>query len=74
LTVRIALGADHAGFELKRLLGARVIGPELAREIVRAFLAATFTGEERHLRRLGKVRDLEQRSAGRLAGENGETT
>jgi len=42
-------------------LGARVIGVELAHEIVRQFLAARFTGEERHLRRLGKVQDLERR-------------
>jgi ribose 5-phosphate isomerase B len=33
-------------------IGARVIGPALAREIVDAFLAASFTGEERHRRRL----------------------
>src|SRR6188474_2110468 len=36
-------------------LGARVIGEELALEIVRAFVAARFTGEERHRRRLAKV-------------------
>jgi ribose 5-phosphate isomerase B len=38
-----------------------VIGPELARELVRAFLGADFTGEERHHRRLEKVRALETR-------------
>ena len=43
------------------VLGERVIGPELARELVKTFLAARFTGEERHARRLGKVRDLEER-------------
>ena len=42
-------------------LGARVIGVELAYEIVRQFLTARFTAEERHLRRLGKVQDLERR-------------
>ena len=41
-------------------LGARVVGPELAMEIVRAFVAARFTGEERHLRRLGKIAELEK--------------
>jgi len=41
-------------------LGGRVVGPELAAEIVRAFLAARFTGEERHLRRLAKVREIER--------------
>jgi RpiB/LacA/LacB family sugar-phosphate isomerase len=43
------------------VLGERVIGPELARELVRTFIAARFTGEERHARRLEKVRDLEER-------------
>jgi len=43
------------------VLGERVIGPELARELVRTFIAARFTGEERHARRLAKVRDLEER-------------
>lgn len=42
-------------------LGARVIGPELAREIVLAFLQAKFTREERHMRRVGKVRAIENR-------------
>ena len=40
-------------------LGARVTGVELALEIVRAFVAARFTGEERHLRRLRKVAEME---------------
>lgn len=41
-------------------LGARVTGVELALEIVRAFVAARFTGEERHQRRLRKVAALEK--------------
>ena len=41
-------------------LGARVIGTALAEELVRAFLAARFTGEPRHCRRLAKVRALEE--------------
>ncbi len=40
-------------------LGARVTGVELALEIVRAFVAAKFTGEERHRRRLAKVTAME---------------
>lgn len=40
-------------------LGSRVIGPALAEEVVGAFLGATFTREERHLRRLGKIIALE---------------
>ena len=41
-------------------LGARVVGSELAAEIVSAFLPARFTGEERHVRRLGKVLEMEK--------------
>lgn len=40
-------------------LGARVTGPELALEIVRTFVNARFTGEERHLRRLKKIAEIE---------------
>jgi ribose 5-phosphate isomerase B len=40
-------------------LGARVIGPALAREVIAAFLGASFSGEERHVRRLGKVNAIE---------------
>ena len=41
-------------------LGGRVTGNMAAEELVTAFLTATFTGEERHLRRLKKVTDLEK--------------
>ena len=44
-------------------LGARIVGVELARELVRAFIGATFSGEERHVRRLAKVDDIEARGA-----------
>ena len=40
-------------------LGARVTGVELALDIVRAFVAARFTGEERHKRRVAKITELE---------------
>jgi ribose 5-phosphate isomerase B len=40
-------------------MGARVTGSELAMEIVRAFVNAKFTGEERHQRRLRKVAEME---------------
>ena len=40
-------------------LGARVVGPALAAEIVAAFSLAEFTGEERHVRRLGKIKAIE---------------
>ena len=41
-------------------LGARVIGPELAKEIVRVWLSASFSGEERHRRRVGKIHEIEK--------------
>jgi ribose 5-phosphate isomerase B len=44
-------------------LGMRVIGPELAEEIITAFLSARFigndAGQERHARRVAKIRNLE---------------
>lgn len=67
--IRAALCHDtysaHQGVEHDDMnvlcMGARVIGPELMLEIVRAFVGAKFTGEERHVRRLRKVLDLEKR-------------
>jgi RpiB/LacA/LacB family sugar-phosphate isomerase len=53
-------GVEHDEMNIL-VLGARVIGEELARELVRAFLAAGFTAEERHVRRLAKIRALETR-------------
>ena len=41
-------------------MGARIIGIEVAHELVRAFVAARFSGEERHQRRLNKVLALEK--------------
>lgn len=41
-------------------LGARIIGPTYAAHCVRAFVGATFSGEERHVRRLHKVLALER--------------
>jgi len=51
-------GVEHDDMNIL-VLGARVIGVELARELVRTFLEARFTHEERHERRLGKIRALE---------------
>jgi len=42
-------------------IGARVIGASLAAEIVSSFLGATFSGEERHQRRLNKILAIEAR-------------
>jgi ribose 5-phosphate isomerase B len=52
-------GVEHDDMNIL-VLGARVIGLELARELVRAFLEARFTHEERHERRLSKIKALEQ--------------
>lgn len=41
-------------------LGARVIGAELAKEIVQVWLSASFSGAERHRRRLAKVLEIEK--------------
>ncbi len=41
-------------------LGARIIGPSLAQEVVRAFLGARFSGAQRHVRRVGKIKAIEE--------------
>ena len=53
-------GVEHDDINVL-VMGARIIGPELARELVKAYLSAQFTNEERHRRRLEKVRALEER-------------
>ena len=53
-------GVEHDDMNVL-VLGARVVGEELAGEIVKAFLAAGFSRGKRHLRRLEKVRRLEER-------------
>jgi ribose 5-phosphate isomerase B len=56
-------GVEHDDMNVL-VLGARVIGPEMARELMRAFMAARFTGEPRHVRRLAKIAALETRFKG----------
>lgn len=53
-------GVEHDDMNVL-VLGARVIGIEPARELAAAFVSAKFTNEDRHLRRLEKVRELESR-------------
>ncbi len=53
-------GVEHDDMNVL-VLGARVIGPALADDLVKTFLAARYTHEERHERRLGKVKALERR-------------
>jgi len=51
-------GVEHDDMNVL-CLGARVVGEEVARELAKAFLNARFSGEERHLRRLNKVKAAE---------------
>lgn len=53
-------GVEHDDMNVL-VMGSRVIAAELAHELVKSFLAARFSGEERHVRRLEKVKNLEQR-------------
>jgi ribose 5-phosphate isomerase B len=57
-------GVEHDAMNVL-CLGARVIGEELARELVLAFLGANFSNEERHVRRVAKTRAIEARGAAR---------
>ena len=52
-------GVEHDDMNVL-VLGSRIIGVKLAEDLVKAFLSATFTNEERHKRRLAKVTALEQ--------------
>ena len=54
-------GVEHDDMNIL-CLGARVVGPELAVELVEAFLKANFSGETRHRRRLEKVLAIEQQA------------
>jgi ribose 5-phosphate isomerase B len=51
-------GVEHDDMNVL-CLGSEVIGPELAAELVRAFLNAKFDGGERYVRRLEKVEEME---------------
>ncbi len=58
-------GVEHDDINVL-VLGSRVIGAKLAEDLVRAYLGAKFTNEERHARRLGKVKALEAKFAAGL--------
>jgi len=51
-------GVEHDDMNVL-CLGARVVGPEVAKELAAAFLKAEFSGDERHVRRLNKVKEIE---------------
>jgi ribose 5-phosphate isomerase B len=55
-------GVEHDDINVL-VLGSRVIGVALAQDLVKAYLGAKFTNEERHVRRLGKVLALEAKFA-----------
>ncbi len=61
-------GVEHDDMNVL-VLGSRVVGPALAQELVRTYLAAEFSGEGRHLRRLGKVKAIEERYMREETGE-----
>jgi ribose 5-phosphate isomerase B len=58
-------GVEHDSMNVL-VVGSRVVGPELVHELVKVYLAAKFTGEERHVRRLNKVKNLEQKFSSRI--------
>jgi ribose 5-phosphate isomerase B len=51
-------GVEHDNINVL-VLGSRVVGIALAQDLVRTFMGAKFSNEERHVRRLGKVKALE---------------
>lgn len=53
-------GVEHDDMNVL-VIGGRIIGVELAKEIVRTFLGATFSNQERHMRRLDKVKAIERK-------------
>lgn len=66
----------HQGVEHDKMnvlvLGSRVLGPELAKELATAFLDADFSGEERHLRRLKKVQAIESHYTSAVGAQRGD--
>jgi ribose 5-phosphate isomerase B len=52
-------GVEHDDMNVL-CLGSEIVGAELAAELVRAFLGATFDGGARYVRRLEKIKDLER--------------
>jgi RpiB/LacA/LacB family sugar-phosphate isomerase len=53
-------GVEHDNMNVL-VMGSRIVGEKLAEDVVRAFLTANFTNEERHVRRLAKVYALEEK-------------
>ncbi len=80
--IRAALCHDtfsaHQGVEDDDLnvlcIGARVIGPSLAAEVIGAFLGAKFSGLERHVRRVGKIAGIERDAQSGKFGSTGQAS
>src|SRR5208283_1942853 len=53
-------GVEHDNINVL-VMGSRVVGVKLAEDLVKAFLGAQFSREERHVRRLAKVKALEDK-------------
>jgi ribose 5-phosphate isomerase B len=51
-------GVEHDDMNVL-CLGSEVIGPELAADLIRTFLAAEFSGGDRYVRRLEKIKEIE---------------
>ncbi|MBZ5628463.1 MAG: ribose 5-phosphate isomerase B [Acidobacteriia bacterium] len=66
-------GVEHDHMNVL-VLGGRVIGEETARELVRAFVNAQCSQEERHLRRLAEIAAIEKRYCGRSSPPAGKST
>jgi ribose 5-phosphate isomerase B len=58
-------GVEHDDMNVL-CLGSEVVGPELSRELVRAFLHAEFDGGERYVRRLLKIKEMERGTYGQV--------
>ncbi|WP_397571912.1 ribose 5-phosphate isomerase B [Schlesneria sp. T3-172] len=52
-------GVEHDSMNVL-CIGARIVGEEVATELVKAFMSAEFSSDERHVRRLNKVLDIER--------------
>ena len=55
-------GVEHDDMNVL-CIGSGVVGPDLAAELVTAFLAARFSGGDRYLRRLAKIKEMEKTNA-----------
>ena len=59
-------GVEHDAMNVL-VLGGRIVGWAVAEELIRAYLAATYSGDERHAKRLAKVEAIEARAADMFA-------